>query len=107
MNDQLTLFDAQTIGAPYQPSSPTSIAAAVAARENVGPQKERIEDWLRVVGSGTQDEASIALDILRSACCARFRALELEGSIRKKDDTRPSRYGGKCAVYVLTDGGTK
>lgn len=109
MTEQLTLYDAQVIGAPHNGTS-TSIAAAVAAGPKVSPQKRRILDVMGNafdgkgfvhMGGWSQDELSFWLELPRSTICARFNELEREGLIKKTDATRPTRYGRQAAVYVL------
>lgn len=107
MTSQLTLTEVQTIGAPYQPSSDTSIAAAVAAGPKQGTLKDRIVRWLAFCEDGiTQDEMSQVLFKPRQSMCAPFNALVREGRIRKLDGvTRTSQYGSACSVYVLAPAG--
>ena|SRR3990167_1342165 len=104
---QLSLYEAAVIGAPYQPSSPTSIAAAQAAGRTMGEKKARVLKYLATqptwgpTQGSTQDELSRALDIARSSICSTVNGLENEGEIVKTGETRPSQYGRKCAVYRL------
>jgi len=106
MTTQLSLLDAQTIGAPHN-GTDTSIAAAMSAGLKQGDRKGRILRWIAFCGESgaTQDELSIALFIPRQSMTAPMNALEREGQIRKLDGvTRTSQYGAGCAVYVLAQG---
>jgi hypothetical protein len=114
---QPSLLDAAQHAGPYQPDSETSFAAAVAAGPRISPQKQQILASMKAASGAllwsdgvlamppswgwTQDEMAYWLDRPRSTVCARFNELEHDGWIKKTDDTRPSRYGRECAVYVL------
>lgn len=104
---QLDLFSSQIVGAPYQASSDTSIAAAVAAAPKVKPQSQKILGALRIHGPMTQDEVAVTLYLPRSTVCARMRELELEGFVVKTNETRLTQYGKAAAVYRLAEGRTK
>jgi len=82
---------------PWAPGSETSHDAAIAAQAFVGRQGARVLEAIRSTGSHgmTQRECAIGLDIGRPSICARVRALEQAGSIRKTDQRR-----GGCVVYV-------
>lgn len=105
MSTQLSLLEAQTIGAPHN-GTDTSMAAAQKAGRKMGVKKARILRWFTANGGDwTQDELSIALFLPRSTICSLTNPLEKEGRIRKLDGvTRTSQYGGECAVYVLEGG---
>ena len=100
---QLTLYDIQTTGAPYQSSSSTSIEAAVAAGPKVGTQKYVILQILAYQGEygATEDEIEVALGMLRSAVCGRINALVKEGKVRDSGRVRLSRWGRNCIVWVI------
>jgi hypothetical protein len=102
MTAQLSLYEAQLIAAPYQPASETSAAAASQVSNKVPTQKERILSYVASRGEygATQDEIEVATGYLRSAVCGRVNALENEQAIRKSGETRASRWGAQCAVYV-------
>jgi hypothetical protein len=103
MTQQLTLYDAQRIGAPHN-GTDTSIAAAVAVADKAPTQKEHILALVADAGAYgmTQAEIEIATGYRRSAVCGRVRDLELGGKLRKTSGTRKSPFGVECAVYVLT-----
>ena len=106
MTTQLSLLDAQTIGAPHN-GTDTSIAAAVGAGLKQGDRKGRILRWIAFCGENgaTQAELSDALFIKRQSMTAPCNRLVAEGKIRKLDGvTRMSSDGGECAVYVLAQG---
>ena len=110
MNEQIALFDAPVTGVdqyglplPPAPHNGTPTSAEAASRAPVNPQAQKILRYLKGKGSYgcTQDEASEYLGILRSACAARFNALEEAGYIKKDGErVRPTRYGRNAAVYI-------
>lgn len=105
---QLSLYDAQTIGAPHN-GTDTSIEAAVAAGREAPARKDAILESLacwREYGQ-TQDELSIALGLSRQSITGPVNALESEGSIYKTGERRRSRLGGSCAVYRLARTGAE
>lgn len=89
--DQPALWDG-----PYASGSETSRASAVKARDFIGPQGERVWQYVAAQGmrGATQKEARVALGIDRPSLCARFRALQLRGRLIKTAQRR-----GACAVY--------
>lgn len=84
-------------GTPFASRSDTSYEAALHAQAFVSEQGVTVFRWLRTTGAsgGTQKEAAAALGIARPSLCARFKALEDAGAIRK---TAKRRAG--CAAYV-------
>ena len=108
MNDQLSLLDAQIIGAPHN-GTDESIAAAVVAGPKQGTIKDAILTLLSYTEDGiTQDEMSLVVCRPRQSMTAPFNALEREGRIRKLDGvSRTSQYGSACAVYVLAGEGVR
>lgn len=100
---QLSLLDAQTIGAPHN-GTETSVAAAKAAAPRVGTDKRRILDVFELRGDWTQDEIALHLFMPRSTVCARMNELEREGYVRKTNATRQTQYGRMAAVYRLAEG---
>ena len=83
-------------GLPYAPQSETSREAAVAALAFVGPQGQKVLDAIQHSAGLTQPEISLRCGIARASVCARVRALEQAGKVRKMDGERR----GNCAVYV-------
>lgn len=83
---------------PYAAQSDTSRDAALRAKAFVYRQGLEVYRYLASCGSrgATQKEVSAALGIGRPSCCARFKALEDAGAIRKVEYSR--RDG--CTVYV-------
>lgn len=81
---------------PFQSGSDTSRDAAVRAAKFIGQQGLDVLAWFEARGpqGGTQKECAAALDIGRPSICARVRALEEAGRVRKTE----ARRGG-CAVY--------
>lgn len=84
-------------GEPYAGGSETSYEAALRARQFVSEQGLRVFQWLKRRGTGTQREAERELHIARPSLCARFKALEDVGAIRK---TSVKRDG--CTAYQVT-----
>lgn len=81
---------------PFASGSDTSEEAATAAGRFVGRQGQQVLAWLRTRGAygATQTEACQALPLSRPSACARFHALEQQGSIKKTAVRR-----GGCGVY--------
>lgn len=87
-------------GLPYASGdSDTSHDAAVAALAFVGPQGQKVLDAIQHSAGLTQPEISLRCGIGRASVCARVRALEQAGKVRKIDGVRR----GGCAVYVAVD----
>ena len=84
-------------GEPFAAGSESSYEAALHAKAFVSEQGVTVFRWLRTRGDhgGTQKEAHVALGIERPSLCARFKALEDVGAIRKTDQRR-----GGCSAYV-------
>jgi hypothetical protein len=92
-----------TNGQPFAAGSQTSFEAALRASSFVSKQGLEVYRWLRDRGSygGTMAEAEAALSIKRQSLCARFRALEQTGAIRKAEKKRSG-----CGVYEIATGET-
>jgi hypothetical protein len=84
-------------GIAYAGGSETSYEAAIRARKFVSDQGIEVLHWLQGRSDGTQKEAERQLHISRASLCARFKALEDAGAIRK---TSTKREG--CFAYVAT-----
>lgn len=86
-------------GVPFASGSETSYEAALHAKTFIGEQGVRVFRWLKSRGEygGTQREAEADIRISRQSLCARFKALEDAGAIRK---TRVKRAA--CVVYQTT-----
>lgn len=84
---------------PFQGQSDTSREAAEKARHFIGRQGRAVEGFVSRCSKGaTQMEIAECMGIGRPSVCARVRALELAGRLRKTEERR-----GNCAVYVSTE----
>lgn len=85
-------------GVAFANGSETSYEAALKASAFISQQGLVVYRWLRDRHSygGTMAEAEQGLGIKRQSLCARFRALEEAGAIRKTEKKR-----GGCQVYEL------
>lgn len=81
---------------PFIGSSETSRDAAIKAHDFVGAQGWRVLRFIRWAGEAgaTQREIAESLAIGRPSVCARVRALEQMGHVRKTTARRQA-----CAVY--------
>lgn len=84
-------------GIAYAGGSETSYEAAIHARKFVGEQGMTVLRWLQSRTDGTQKEAERQLHISRPSLCARFKALEECGAIRKTSTKREA-----CVAYKAT-----
>jgi len=100
---QLSLYEAQTIGAPHN-GTDTSVTAAVAAAPKAPTQKKQILWWIAACeGYGaTEDEIEVGMGFLRSAICARVNELVKEGLLRDSGQRRETRWNRPAIVWVLT-----
>jgi len=83
-------------GIAYAGGSDTSYEAAIKARHFVSEQGMRVYHWLKDRGTGTRKEAECELHISTQSLCARLKALEDAGAIRKTGDKRLG-----CVAYEV------
>jgi hypothetical protein len=84
---------------PFASGSESSRETAVAMRDFIGPQGERVYARIAAypLNGQTQKEIASALDLGRASVCARVRALEQAGRIVKIPDLRR----GGCCCYTV------
>lgn len=96
---QLSLLDAQTIGAPYQPSSPTSIAAAQSIAEHAPTLRLRVLVFIREHGPCTQERIALETGIRLSTVCARVNELAHRNEIHDTGQTAPTTSGRSAVLW--------
>ena len=82
----------------------TSLAAARRVAPRVLGQRERVLNYVRLVGGATADEVEVALDMRAQSVTPRLVELVNAGKLRDSGQTRNSRRGYAGAVYVPHDG---
>lgn len=85
-------------GEPFAAGSETSCDAALKARAFVSKQGLDVYHWLQGRGAsgGTRKEAEDDLGMKTQSLCARLKALEDAGAIRKTSEKRDG-----CVVYAI------
>lgn len=85
-------------GIAYAGGSETSYEAAIRARKFVSQQGMEVFAWLKSCGphGGTRKELEAAIGIKTPSACARLKALEDAGAIRKTTEKRDG-----CAAYIV------
>lgn len=113
MSDEQLTFESRygnagDVGAPYQPGSDTSKAAAVEKAKRIAEERTACyRAVIRAADKGlTWDECSAQLD-LPIACSGRFTELVEMGLIVKTTERRRTRAGKTAAVHVATPMETK
>lgn len=102
MNAQFDFFSAPTEPPclPFQRTSRTSKAAAVAAKPNAETQRATALAWMKRRPDGaTMQEVSIATGIPIQSMCPRFDELKKRGEIRDTGKTRPTTSGRAAVVW--------
>lgn len=92
---------------PFQKNSDTSRAAAIAQVPKLGNAQAQYVRYMRHCGpiGSTDHEAAEQLGRPLSSICARRNEMMKRGYIRDSGARRPTRYGGRAVVWVITNQG--
>lgn len=87
---------------PFQPSSDTSRAAAVAIQPHVAPMQKRVLDFLeeRGIVGGTQEEIHFATGMRISSICGRVSELRELGKVCDSGERRANVSGVGAVVWI-------
>jgi DNA-binding IclR family transcriptional regulator len=93
---------AEYIGAPYQPHSETSKAAAKAVTPNAKTQRETVLAAIRQAGTRglTAGELEDALHLSGSSIRPRLVELRRQGLVKESGFTRPTSSRREATVYI-------
>lgn len=94
---QLSLLDAQTIGAPHN-GTETSILAAQSIAAHVSPMQQRILDYISSAGPSTEEEISLGADMRLSSVCARVNELVHQKYLLADSGLKRRTSSGRLAV---------
>jgi hypothetical protein len=93
---------------PHQRHSPTSIAAADAAKPTAETQRRRVLEWLTVASSSsvlcgaTDEEMQEGMTLAPNTQRPRRVELVRMGLVKDSGRTRPTRSGRQAVVWIAT-----